>query len=101
MMEYQKIINLLDNTLIQPSKFRKRNWIELHDESQGTYNANSDIRFNTSVISWSLCDYSDAYIQVKRTIKVPNTARAGAAVNNTNKKVIFKNCASFTYCINK
>ena len=51
MMEYQKIINLLDNTLIQPSKFRKRNWIELHDESQGTYNANSDIKFKTSVIS--------------------------------------------------
>ena len=26
----------------------------------------------------------------------PNTAATGAAVNNTNKKVILKNCASFT-----
>ena len=26
-------------------------------------------------------------------------AAAGAAVNNTNEKVIFENCASFTDCI--
>ena len=49
----------------------------------------------------SLCDYSDAYILVKGTISVNNTAAADAAVNNTNKKVIFKNCAPFTNCINK
>ena len=30
---------------------------------------------------------------------VPNTAAAGAAVNNTNKKVIIKNCDPFTDCI--
>ena len=47
----------------------------------------------------SLCDYSDAYILVKGNIAVNNTA--GAAANNTNKKVIFKNCASFTNCISK
>ena len=47
----------------------------------------------------SLCDYSDAYILVKGTISVTNTAAAGANVNNTNKKVIFKNCAPFTNCI--
>ena len=44
----------------------------------------------------SLCDYSDTYILVKGTIAVPKTAAAGAAVNNTNKKVIFKNFAPFT-----
>ena len=44
----------------------------------------------------NLCDYSDAYIHVKGTIKVPNTAGARAAVNNTNKKVMFKNCAPST-----
>ena len=32
MMEYQKIINLLDNTPNQPSKFRTKNWVELTDE---------------------------------------------------------------------
>ena len=34
----------------------------------------------------SLCDYSDAYIPVKATITVNNTAAQGAAANNTNKK---------------
>ena len=47
----------------------------------------------------NLCDYSDACILVKRIITVPNTATGGAAVNNTNKKVIFKNFAPFADCI--
>ena len=47
----------------------------------------------------SLYDSSDTYILVKGTITVPNTAAARAAVYNTNKKVIFKNCALFTSCI--
>ena len=38
-MEYQKIVNLIDeNTLNQPCKFRTRNWIEINDESRGAYN---------------------------------------------------------------
>ena len=49
----------------------------------------------------SLCDYSDAYILVEGNIAVNNTAAAGADANNTNKKVIFKNCAPFTNCISK
>ena len=48
-----------------------------------------------------LCDYSDAYIIVKGTITVNNTAAADADANNTNKKVIFKNCAPFTNCISE
>ena len=48
-----------------------------------------------------LCDYGDAYILVKGNIAVNNTAADGAAANNTNKKVIFKNCAPFTSCISK
>ena len=49
----------------------------------------------------SLCDYSDVCILIKGTTTAPNTAAAGAAVNNTNKKVIFKNCAPFTDRITK
>ena len=30
-MEYQNIINLLDNTPNQPSKFRTKNWVKLND----------------------------------------------------------------------
>ena len=90
-MEYQKIENLIDdNTLNQPSKFRTRNWIEINDESRGVYNVNSQIKFKTTMLKSSLCDYSDAYILVKGTITVNNTAAQGAAANNTNKKVILK-----------
>ena len=32
-MEYQKIINLFDETTNEPSKFRTRNWVEINDES--------------------------------------------------------------------
>ena len=49
----------------------------------------------------SLCKYSDAYILVKGTISANNTAAAGAAVNNNDRKAIFKNCAPFTNCISK
>ena len=32
-MEYQKIINLLDNTPNQPSKFKTKNSVEINDGS--------------------------------------------------------------------
>ena len=101
-MEYQKIANLIDDiTLNQPSKFRTRNWIEINDESRGAYNINSQIKFKTTMLKSSLCDYRDAYILVKATITVNNTAAGGAAANNTNEKVILKNCAPFTNCISE
>ena len=31
-MKHQKIINLLDNTPNQPTKFRTTNWVEINDE---------------------------------------------------------------------
>ena len=99
-MEYQKKANLIDDTLNQPSKFRTRNLVEISDESRGAYNVNSQIKSKTTMLKSSLCDYSDAYILVKGTVSVNNTAAAGA-VNNTNKKVIFKNCAPFTNCISE
>ena len=72
-----------------------------NDETRGTYNVNSQIKFKTTMLKPSLCDYSDAYILVKGTITVNNTAAADADANNTNKKVIFKNCAPFTNCISE
>ena len=48
-----------------------------------------------------LCDYSDAYVNVKGTVNVNKTAAADADASNTNKKVIFKNCAPFTNCISQ
>ena len=100
-MEYQKIANLLNDTSNKPSKLRTRNWVEISDDIRGACSPNKQIRFKTAMLRSSLCDYSDAYILVKGNITVNNTAGAGAAVNNTNKKVIFKNCAPFTNCISK
>ena len=89
-MEYQKMTNLLNNASNQPFKFRTKKWVEINDDSRGVYNFNSQIKFKTK--KSSLCDYSDAYMLVKVTITVADTSAAGAAANNTNKKVIFKNC---------
>ena len=45
-MEYQKTINLLGNTPNQPTKCRTKSWVEINDDSHGTYNVNSQIKFN-------------------------------------------------------
>ena len=96
-MEYQKIINLLDNTPNQLSKFRTKNWNEINDQSRGVYNINSNIRFKTTIVKSSLCDYSEAYILVKGriTITVEVAYTAAIQVDERNKGVIFKNCAPF------
>ena len=100
-MKNQKIANLIDDTSNQPSKFRTKNWVEINDESRDTYNVDSQIKFKTTMLKSSLCDYSDAYILVKATISVNNIAAVGADTNNIGKKVIFKNCAPFTNCISE
>ena len=100
-MKYQKIANFLNDGSNKPSKFRTRNWIKINDKERGTYSHNKQIKFKASMLRSSLRDYSDAYILVKGSITVSNTAADGAAVDNTNKKVIFKNCAPFTSYISK
>ena len=69
-MQHQKILKLLNDTTNQPSKFRTKNWIEINDESGGTYNVNSQIKFKTTMVKLSLYDYSDAYILVKGNITI-------------------------------
>ena len=61
-MEYQKVINLLENMPNQPSKFRTKNWVEINSDTRGTYNKKSQIKFKSSILKSSSCDYSDAYI---------------------------------------
>ena len=87
-LEYQEIINFLENTPTQPTKFRTKNWVEINDKSRGMYNTNSQIRFKTSIFRSSVCGSSDAYIQ--GNITVWNTAAAGAAANNANEKLFLK-----------
>ena len=77
-MEYQKIANLLDTESNQPSKFRTRNWVEVNDESRGTYTSN-DIKFKTTMWRSNLCDYADAYTLLKGTIKITGAGNDDAA----------------------
>ena len=79
-MEYQKIINLLDNKPNQPTRFRKKNWVEINDDSRGTYNTISKIKFKTSMLISSLCNYSNnAYILVSGTIRITGAGNVDAA----------------------
>ena len=74
---------MLGNTPNQPIKFRSKNWIEINDGAHGTYNTNSQIKFKTSMIESSLCDYNDAYR------------------GSSNIQVVFENCTPFNDCISK
>ena len=68
------IINQINHLNLQ-----QKNWVEINDESRGTYNVNSQIKFKTTMLKSSLCDYSDAYILVKRTITIAGAGDNAAA----------------------
>ena len=40
-MEYQKTMNILDNTSNQLTKFRTRKMVEINDDARATYNTSS------------------------------------------------------------
>ena len=88
---------ILGNTPNHLSKFRTKKWIEINDQSRGVYNVNGDIRFKTTTLKSSLCDYSDAYILVKGRITITGTGAdvATRQADKRNKGVIFENCAPF------
>ena len=69
-MEFQKILNFLDITSDGKNfpKFVTKKWIEVYDQSGGNDSPNKEIRIKTSMLGSDLCDYSDAYIVVKRNI---------------------------------
>ena len=94
---------MIDDASVQPSKFRTNNWVEINDESRGTYNANSQIKFKTTMLKSSLCDYSDTYILVKGKITITGGRDNAAArqADERDKGVAFKNCAPFTNCISE
>ena len=75
-------------------------WVEKN------YSLNDEIKFLTSSLESSLCDYSDAYILVTGNITVTRSIAAAAAaggnikkeVLNADTQVVFKNCALFKDC---
>ena len=99
-MEYQKIINSLDNTQIQQTRFRTKTLVEINDDPYNTY---SQLKFKTSMLKPSLCDYSDTYILASGTITIDGEGDDDAVkqADERNKKSISKNCSSFTDCISK
>ena len=81
--------NLLDDASNQPSKFRTKSWVEINDESRGTYNVHSQIKFKTTMLKSSLCDYSHAYILVKGKITITGRVADAAARQPDERDIRF------------
>ena len=95
------MINVLDNTPNQPSKFRTKHSVKINYDSQRTYDSNSQIKFKTLMLKSSLRDYADVYILVSGTITVSEAGGKDAAKDSyrNNKQQIFKTLESLIDCI--
>ena len=87
-MEHQKILNLLYES--NKSKFVRREWDIVNDQSNANYDVGNEIIYNTEVLKYNLCDYNEAYILVRGNI---------AIIGHHVTQVAFKYCAPFTKCI--
>ena len=74
-----------------------KKWIEVYDQSEENFSNSKEIRIKTSMLRSDLCDFSDAYIVVKRDI----TLEGDNDANKRNKNIAFKNNAPFINCISK
>ena len=89
-METQKIINLLNDSSNEESKFATKKWYVIDNQiTKGKYKQDDTIKYERETIKSSLCDYSDAFVLVTGNITV-------SAANDTD--VVFKNCAPFSTC---
>ena len=96
-MGYKKIENLLGieaDDFTKP-KYSTKKWIEIFDQSNGSYSVNKDIRFRTSQLRNYLCNFNDAYIVVTGKITAVNP---GNDDDVYNRKVALKNSAHFFSC---
>ena len=83
-METQKIINLLNGSDNENSKFATKKWYIIDNESKGNYSHENPIKFLTKSIESSLCAYSDAYILVTENIVVKKRNAANTDDQNIN-----------------
>ena len=89
-METQKIINLLNDSSNEESKFATKKWYVIDSQTtKGKYKQGDTIKFETETIKSSLCDYSDAFILVTGNITVN-------AANDID--VALKRSAPFSAC---
>ena len=84
-MEMQNTVDFLNGFDNENSKFSTRKWYVFDSETKGIYSHENPIKFLTSSLESSLCDYSDAYVIVTGNITVTG--------GNANTKVAFKSCA--------
>ena len=95
-MGYSKITNLLGKLVTDEiPKFTTIKWIEIFDQSNGTYNKSKGIRFKTNQLRNDLCDFNDAYIVVTGKTTATNPAND---YNVYNRKVSLKSSAPFFNC---
>ena len=84
-METQKIVKLLGNADSE-SKFVKRKRYAINDQNNTDYGEGNEdgttVKFKTTVIKSTLCDYSDRYILV--------TGDITATGSNANTRVVLK-----------
>ena len=99
-METQKIVNLLNGSDNENSKFATKKWYATDSETTGKYSHHNQIKFLRKSIESSLCDYSDAYILVTGNIAVKwrNAADTADIALGAITQVVFKNCAPFEKC---
>ena len=67
-METQNIVNLLNDSNNENSKFATKKWYIIDSEAKGNYLPHNEVRFLTSSLESSLCDYSDAYIYLQEIL---------------------------------
>ena len=94
-MGHYKISKVLNDSSV--SKYLAKQWIKVNDLSSIQHSDNKNIQVKTSVLRSDLCDFSDAYIVVKRSI----TVEEDNDDKTKNKKLIFKNNAPFRSYISK
>ena len=92
-MKTQKIINLLNDSSNDESKFATKKWYVIDSQTtKGKYKQGDTMKFENETIKSSFCNYSNAFILVAVDIAVN-------ANNDTDAGV--KNCAPFSICTKK
>ena len=84
-------------------RFITKKWIEVYDQlgnAEDRYKPSKQIRFKISMLRSDLCDFSHAYIVVKRTITLTKPNGRGI-IDIINRFLTFKNNTPFTNCISK
>ena len=87
-METQKIINFLNDSSNEESKFATKKWYAIDNQAtEGKYEQDDTIKFERETIKSSLCDILMHLFQLQEA--------------NSNTDVAFKNCAPFSTCTTK